>query len=415
MNSAPRNYALVTGAYWGFTLTDGALRMLVLLHFDRLGYSAVQIAFLFLFYEFFGIVTNLLGGWIAARSGLKVTLYGGLALQIFALMMLAFLQPQWSRLASVTYVMAAQALSGIAKDLTKMSAKSAIKVVVPEGEDGALFKWVARLTGSKNALKGAGFFMGGVLLSALGFVGSLIAMAAGLAIVLASTVMALPAGMGKAKSKVKFTKLFSKSAAVNWLSAARLFLFGARDVWFVVGLPVFLASTLGWSFWQVGAFAASWFIGYGFVQALVPEILRKSGARQGVTGDTARLWAFVLVVIPIALAAALNLNFPPAPALMIGLAIFMIVFAINSSVHSYLILAYSDDDEVTTNVGFYYMANAGGRLIGTLLSGVIFEYYGFIGCLLASGAFVLTAALLSFNLPRAAAVPLTVKLKEAES
>jgi MFS transporter, APGE family, 1-arseno-3-phosphoglycerate exporter len=415
MNSALRNYALVTGAYWGFTLTDGALRMLVLLHFDRLGYSAVQIAFLFLFYEFFGIVTNLLGGWIAARSGLKVTLYSGLLLQIFALIMLMALRPEWSRLASVTYVMAAQALSGIAKDLTKMSAKSAIKVVVPPDAEGALFRWVARLTGSKNALKGAGFFMGGVLLGAIGFNGSLMAMAIGLAVVLAGTVMALPAGMGKAKSKVKFRTLFSKSPAVNWLSAARLFLFGARDVWFVVGLPVFLASTLGWSFWQVSAFAAAWFVGYGFVQAIVPEILSKSGARQGVTGDTARLWVSILVTIPVGLAAALQANVPPAPALMVGLAVFMVVFAINSSVHSYLILAYSDDEEVAVNVGFYYMANAGGRLLGTLLSGVVFEYYGFVGCLLASSGFLLAAALLSLKLPRAHAIPLTVKLKEAES
>ena len=415
MKTAVRNYALVTGAYWGFTLTDGALRMLVLLHFDRLGYSAVEIAFLFLFYEFFGIVTNLLGGWIAARSGLKVTLYGGLLLQVGALIMLALLQPGWSRLASVSYVMAAQALSGIAKDLTKMSAKTAIKVVVPEGEEGALFKWVARLTGSKNALKGAGFFMGGALLGTLGFVGSLVAMAAGLLIVLLGTVFALPSGLGKAKSKIKFATIFSKSTAVNWLSAARLFLFAARDVWFVVGLPVFLASNLHWSFWQVGAFAAAWFIGYGFVQALVPEILRQAGAREGVNGDTARLWAFVLVVIPIALAAALQLHTSPAPALMIGLAIFMIVFAINSSVHSYLILAYSGDDEVAVNVGFYYMANAGGRLLGTLLSGVVFEYYGFIGCLLVSSALVLAAGLLSFNLPRTQGIQVTVKLKEADA
>jgi hypothetical protein len=235
MTAAVRNYALVTGAYWGFTLTDGALRMLVLLHFDRLGYSAVEIAFLFLFYEFFGIVTNLLGGWIAARSGLKVTLYGGLLLQVGALIMLALLQPNWSRLTSVAYVMAAQALSGIAKDLTKMSAKSAIKVVVPAGEDAALFKWVARLTGSKNALKGAGFFMGAALLAELGFVASLLAMAGGLLAVLMGTVVALPGGIGKAKSKVRFTTLFSKSTAINWLSAARLFLFSARDVWFVVG------------------------------------------------------------------------------------------------------------------------------------------------------------------------------------
>ena len=415
MRNAVRNYALVTGAYWGFTLTDGALRMLVLLHFDRLGYSAIEIAFLFLFYEFFGIVTNLLGGWIAARSGLKVTLYGGLLLQIIALIMLAFLQPAWARLTSVAYVMAAQALSGIAKDLTKMSAKSAIKVVVPEGEDGALFKWVARLTGSKNALKGAGFFLGAALLSALGFVGSLLTMAAGLLVVLLGTVVALPRGMGKAKSKVKFTTLFSKSAAVNWLSAARLFLFSARDVWFVVGLPVFLASTLGWSFMQIGAFVAAWFIGYGMIQAIVPEILRQLGARQGVTGDTARLWAFLLTVIPVALASALEFHARPAPALMIGLGTFMIVFAINSAVHSYLILAYSDDDEVATNVGFYYMANAGGRLLGTLLSGVIFEAYGFTGCLIASAALVFAAGLLSFNLPSARAIPLTVKLKEADA
>ncbi|HXD90958.1 MAG TPA: organoarsenical effux MFS transporter ArsJ, partial [Candidatus Binataceae bacterium] len=377
MNNAVRNYTLVTSADWGFTLTDGALRMLVLLHFDRLGYSAVAIAFLFLFYEFFGIVTNLLGGWIAARSGLKITLYGGLILQIVALIMLALLRPMWARSTAVVYVMAAQALSGIAKDLTKMSAKSAVKVVVPEGEDGALFKWVARLTGSKNALKGAGFFLGAALLSALGFVGSLIAMAAGLAIVLMGTVVALPAGMGKARTKIKFTTLFAKSGAVNWLSAARLFLFAARDVWFVVGLPVFLASTLGWNFMQVGAFLAAWFIGYGMIQATVPEILRQAGARDGVTGATARLWAGVLTAIPLLLGAALAMSMRPAPALMIGLGLFMIVFAINSAVHSYLILAYSEEDEVATNVGFYYMANAGGRLLGTLLSGLIFEFYGF--------------------------------------
>jgi len=415
MKSAVRNYALVTGAYWGFTLTDGALRMLVLLHFNRLGYDAITIAFLFLLYEFCGIVTNLLGGWIAARSGVKVTLYGGLLLQIFALLMLALLQPEWSRLLSVSYVMGAQALSGVAKDLTKMSAKTAIKAVVTTDEESTLFKWVARLTGSKNALKGAGFFMGGALLSGLGFVGSLIAMAAALTLVLAGTVIALPGGIGKAKAKVKFTTLFAKSPAVNWLSAARLFLFGARDIWFVVGLPVFLASTLGWSFWQVGAFPAAWFIGYGVVQALVPELLRHLGAREGVTGATARLWAFILIALPVALAWALQSGASPEPALMIGLALFGVVFAINSSVHSYLILAYSDGDELATNVGFYYMANAGGRLVGTLLSGVIFEFFGFTGCLLGSGLMVLIAAALSCKLPGSRAIALSVQLKEAES
>ena len=240
-------------------------------------------------------------------------------------------------------------------------------------------------------------------------------MAVGLAIVLFGTVAALPSAMGKVKSKVKFTTLFSKSAAANWLSAARLFLFSARDVWFVVGLPVFLISTLGWSFMQAGAFVAAWFIGYGMIQAIVPEILRQLGARQGVIGDTARLWAFLLTVVPVELAAALELHASPAPALMIGLGIFMIVFAINSAVHSYLIRAYSENDEVATNVGFYYMANAGGRLLGTLLSGVIFELYGFTGCLLASAALVFAAGILSFNLPSARAISLTVELKEADA
>ena len=393
-----RSYALVTGAYWGFTITDGALRMLVVLHFYRLGYSGVAIAFLFLFYEFFGIITNLFGGWIAARSGLKTTLYGGLLLQIAALLMLALLQPSWAHTLSVAYVMAAQALSGIAKDLTKMSAKSAIKVVVPNDTGGALFKWVSRLTGSKNALKGAGFFVGGLLLSVLGFGGALIAMAVGLLFVLIGTVTALPPEIGRSKKKVKFTALFSKSPAINWLSAARVFLFGARDVWFVVGLPVFL-SQLGWTNSGVGSFIALWFIGYGIIQALVPDILRGLG-REEVDGPAAQHWAFILLAIPLALIAALHFHFSPSVSLMVGLAAFAVVFAINSAVHSYLVLAYTDEDSVALNVGFYYMANACGRLIGTLLSGVIFQQAGFSGCLWGSAIMVLAAALLSLKLPR---------------
>ena len=407
-----RSYALVTGAYWGFTITDGALRMLVVLHFYHLGYSGIAIAFLFLFYEFFGIVTNLLGGWIASRSGLKTTLYSGLALQIAALLMLALLQPGWAKTLSVAYVMAAQALSGIAKDLTKMSAKSAIKVVVPDDTEGTLFKWVSRLTGSKNALKGAGFFVGGVLLSALGFIGALIAMAVGLVIVLFATVFSLPSEIGRSKKKVKFTALFSKSAAINWLSAARLFLFGARDVWFVVGLPVFLTQ-LGWTNAGVGAFIALWFIGYGIIQAFVPDILRSIG-REKVDGPAAQHWAFILLVIPLGLIAALRAGFNPSVSLMIGLAAFAVVFAINSAVHSYLVLAYTDEDSVALNVGFYYMANAGGRLLGTLLSGLIFEWAAFRGCLWGSAAMILTAAVISLNLPRGNPIPLNGNVESAE-
>ena len=407
-----RSYALVTGAYWGFTITDGALRMLVVLHFYHLGYSGIAIAFLFLFYEFFGIVTNLLGGWIASRSGLKTTLYSGLALQIAALLMLALLQPGWAKTLSVAYVMAAQALSGIAKDLTKMSAKSAIKVVVPDDTEGTLFKWVSRLTGSKNALKGAGFFVGGVLLSALGFIGALIAMAVGLVIVLFATVFSLPSEIGRSKKRVKFTALFSKSPAINWLSAARLFLFGARDVWFVVGLPVFLTQ-LGWTNAGVGAFIALWFIGYGIIQAFVPDILRSIG-REKVDGPAAQHWAFILLVIPLGLIAALRVGFNPSVSLMIGLAAFAVVFAINSAVHSYLVLAYTDEDSVALNVGFYYMANAGGRLLGTLLSGLIFEWAAFRGCLWGSAAMILTAAVISLKLPRGNPIPLNGTVESAE-
>ena len=400
-----RSYALVTGAYWGFTITDGALRMLVVLHFYKLGYDSISIAFLFLFYEFFGILTNLFGGWIAARSGVKVTLYGGLALQIFALLMLAFLDPHWSESISVAYVMAAQALSGIANDLTKMSAKSAIKVIVPDGADGALFKWVARLTGSKNALKGVGFFVGGALLAAFGFVGALVGMAAALVVVLLATVASLSGDLGRSKKKVKFTSLLSKSSEINWLSAARLFLFAARDVWFVVGLPVFL-SQLGWTFYAVGAFLALWVIGYGFIQAAVPEILRVLGSGDSVDGAAARRWAFVLLIVPIALAGALRLGVNPGVALIVGLAVFAVLFAINSAVHSYLVLAYTDEDSVALNVGFYYMANACGRLLGTLLSGIVFQLAGFQGCLWGSAGLVLTAAVLSLSLPRGRAVSL---------
>ncbi|MGD1090927.1 MAG: organoarsenical effux MFS transporter ArsJ [Bryobacteraceae bacterium] len=413
MNSV-RSYALVTGAYWGFTITDGALRMLVVLHFYKLGYDSVSIAFLFLFYEFFGIVTNLFGGWIAARSGVKVTLYGGLVLQIFALLMLALLNPHWASSLSVAYVMAAQALSGIAKDLTKMSAKSAIKVIVPDGTDGALFKWVARLTGSKNALKGVGFFAGGALLAAFGFVGALVGMAAALLVVLLSTAAVLSGDLGRSKKKVKLTSLLSKSSEMNWLSTARLFLFAARDVWFVVGLPVFL-SQMGWSFYAVGAFLAAWVIGYGFVQAAVPEMLRALGGRETVDGSTARLWAFVLVVVPMGLAGALQLGVNPGLALTVGLTVFGVIFAINSAMHSYLVLAYTDEDSVALNVGFYYMANAAGRLLGTLLSGVIFQAAGFVGCLWTSAALVFAAAILSIKLPRGHEVSLvTAGLGDAE-
>ncbi len=397
--SALRNYIIVTLAYWSFTLTDGALRMLVLLHFHELGYSPVALAFLFLLYEFFGIVTNLFGGWLAAQYGLHLTLLGGLALQIAALSMLALVDPAWGHAESVAYVMGAQSLSGIAKDLTKMSAKSTIKLLVPEDQESSLFKWVALLTGSKNALKGVGFFLGGLLLALVGYANALYAMAAALALVLLSAIASLPRDLGRAKAKKKFAELLSKTRAINVLSAARLFLFAARDIWFVVGVPVFMAGSLGYTFTQTGSLLALWVIGYGAVQAAAPTLIGRFTKGRAPQGRAARILAFALAGLTALVAIGLRSGLSPTLVLLLGLGAFGVLFALNSSVHSYLVLAYSDGDKVAMNVGFYYMANAAGRLVGTLLSGITFQLAGVAGCLWTSAGFAFAAGALSLLLP----------------
>ena len=393
-----RNYVTVTAAYWAFTLTDGALRMLVLLHFNQLGYTPIQLAFLFLLYEFFGIVTNLVGGWLAARTGLRFTLVFGLALQVAALGLLALLNREWSIAMSVAYVMGCQALSGIAKDLTKMSAKSAVKVLVPQGDDSGLFKWVALLTGSKNALKGAGFFVGGLLLSVLGFRGALMAMASGVLVVLIFALSALPSSIGQAKKKQPFTGILSNSPGINRLSLARLALFAARDVWFVDSVPIFLTSVLGWTFTQVGGFMALWVIAYGGVQSVSPILLARFTGGRAPGPATATTLGLGLACLTALIPLGLRLGAPPAPTMLGGLALFGVVFALNSAVHSYLVLAYSEADRVSLSVGFYYMANACGRLLGTLLSGVLYQRAGVAaslwGAVILAGAAGVVAMLL---------------------
>ncbi|MEJ1098427.1 MULTISPECIES: organoarsenical effux MFS transporter ArsJ [unclassified Pseudoxanthomonas] len=396
-----RQYLLITGNYWAFTLTDGALRMLVVLHFHQLGYSPLQVALLFLFYEIFGVATNLVGGWLGARIGLNRTMNIGLALQVAALSML-LVPAVWL---TVPWVMAAQALSGIAKDLNKMSAKSSIKLLVPGNQQGALYRWVAVLTGSKNALKGVGFFLGGALLTLLGFTKAVAAMAVALAVVWVLSLWWLKRDLGKAKRKPKFRELLSKSRAINLLSAARLFLFGARDVWFVVALPVFLAEVLGWDFWQVGGFLAAWVIGYGIVQALAPGFTGKrdlTGERGGrlPDGRTALLWAVPLAFVPALMAWLLFQGQDARAVVIVGLTAFGVLFAINSSLHSYLIVSYAAEDGVSLDVGFYYMANALGRLLGTVLSGWVYQVAGLPACLAISATLVTLAALVSIALPR---------------
>ena len=409
LNSDVRQYLLVTGNYWAFTLTDGALRMLIVLHFYSLGFSPLAIASLFLFYEFFGVVTNLVGGWLGARLGLNKTMNIGLFLQVSALLML-LVPSEWL---TVVWVMAAQALSGIAKDLNKMSAKSSLKLLLPDSAQGALYKWVAILTGSKNALKGVGFFLGGLLLSLWGFTGAIASMAAMLLLVWMASLVLLKKDLGKSSFKPKFKDLLSKSRAINQLSAARMFLFGARDVWFVIALPLYLSSQFQWSHTEVGSFLALWVIGYGVMQSIAPLITgsgtgRGTGRRSSAGSDTntlpdgktALLSASLLCTIPLLISVALQYSSSPLAWLIGGLLLFGAVFAVNSSLHSYLIVSYAGRDGVSLDVGFYYMANAMGRLIGTLLSGWVYQAYGINACLWISSSFLLATVLVSIGLPR---------------
>jgi len=402
MQHAARNYAIVTAAYWGFTLTDGALRMLVLLHFYQLGYSPFTLAFLFLLYEAAGVLANLIGGWLATRYGITRMLTVGLLTQITGFTLLSLLNPAWTAALSVVWVVVAQGVCGVAKDLTKTASKSAIKVTqaaAKEQDNGQLFKWVAWFTGSKNAMKGFGFFLGGVLLQTLGFQGSLWLMAALLAVVLAGVVSSLPRMMGKSKASKSAKELFAKNAGINALAAARVALFGARDVWFVVGVPVFLYSQ-GWNFTMVGGFLAAWTIGYGLVQALAPQIVKRSADGLRAEVPAARRWSAMLAVVPAGLAAAVALQAPALEWVVVaGLALFGFAFAVNSSVHSYLVLAYAGSEKAAEDVGFYYAANALGRFLGTLLSGLLYQWGGLLYALMGSAVMLAVCWLVTLNLP----------------
>ncbi|OUS07851.1 MFS transporter [Rhodobacterales bacterium 52_120_T64] len=386
-------YGAVTAAYWAFMLTDGALRMLVLLHFHTLGFDAISLAYLFLLYEFMGVVTNLSAGWIAARFGLASTLYAGLAFQIVALGVLAQLDVGWSLGFSVVYVMVVQGVSGVAKDLAKMSAKSAVKILAPAGEDGALFRWVALLTGSKNAVKGFGFLLGATLLGTIGFQMSLYMMGGVLLVVLVAVVAFMPSGLPRGRKSVKFAHVFSNDPAINRLSLARLFLFGARDTWFVVGIPVYFYTVLSdgtaagdrVAFFQIGTFMAIWIIGYGVIQAFAPKLLRANALSDGAVTTLAVRWVGILTFIPLVMAALAVFGVLGPVVVVGGLLAFGAVFALNSSLHSYLILALGKAERITMDVGFYYMANAGGRLLGTLLSGLSYQFGGLALCLATSG------------------------------
>jgi predicted MFS family arabinose efflux permease len=393
-----RNYAIVTASYMSFTLTDGAIRMLVLLHFYQLGYTPFTLATLFLLYETAGIFANLGGGWLALRFGIPRMLAIGMSLQIAGLLMLSALSATWSPAVSIVWVVTAQGIAGVAKDLTKTASKSAIKATSQQGA-GQLFKWVAWFTGSKNAMKGIGFFLGGALLQFVGFSPALWLMAAILTVPLVGITLSLPRTLGKAKSSKSFRELFAKTRAINLLAAARVFMFGSRDVWFVVGLPVFLYSS-GWHYIEVAGFLATWTIGYGGVQALAPMVVTRSADGLSPEVPAARFWGAALAVIPVAIALMLTTSaWRPDLIVVVGLAVFGFAFAVISSLHSYLILAYAGSEKAAEDVGFYYAANAGGRLMGILLSGVLTQFGGLPACLWGSAAMLATCMALTLLLP----------------
>ena len=380
------SYLVVTASYWTFMLSDGALRMLVLLHFHQNGFSPIQLAYLFLFYELAGIFTNLTAGWLASKFGLKFTLTSGLIIQILSLYLLSQLNQNWSQGFSVFYVLIVQGLSGVAKDLTKMSSKSAVKLLAPEN-NMSLFRWVAVLTGSKNTIKGLGFLVGSILLATLGFYRSLIFMTVVVSFVLILALVLLKNDLFNIKKDVKFSDVFSKSRNINFLSAARVFLFGSRDVWFVVGLPIFFYNIFSdgslesnqKAFYIVGSIMAMWVIFYGLIQANSPKLFLKINNMDPNLVQICKKWVcylFFNVIFLTLLFSVINEELLKNLIIFLGLFIFCFIFAVNSSIHSFLILKFSKKKNVTLDVGFYYMANATGRLAGTILSGLTFQLGG---------------------------------------
>ena len=400
MNASIKDYITVTLNYWVFTFTDGALRIIVLLHFYKEGFSPFLIALLFLSYEFAGVFTNLIGGWLSTNYGIKRMLGVGLVIQSLGLVCLSVVNTAWGTVIATVWILFCQGLCGVAKDFTKTASKSAIKLTSDklegiESKDSRLFRWVAWFTGSKNAMKGIGFLGGGLLLTVFGFQNSLWLMAFLIVLIFIFTMAQLPEMFGKKKASKTIKSFFSKNKVVNNLALIRIFLFGARDVWFVVALPVFLYSS-GWTFIQVSGLMAFWTIFYGFIQAVTPKIIPESESR--VIGKRLRNWMFGLSVIPVILYFVVVSETPFSVAYVIfGLFLFALLFAINSSFQSFLIVEYSSQDKTAEDIGFYYSANAIGRFVGTLLSGYLFQLGGFSYALFGSALMLIIGWIISLR------------------
>ena len=401
-------FIIISITYLLFTVTDGAVRMLVLLHAYNKGFSAMEVAVMFALYELCGAGTNLAAGVMGARWGIQVTLVSGLLMQVVGLSLLYGWDDSWSKSTAIAYVTFAQALCGVAKDLVKLGGKTVTKLVTPEEKQESLFRLVSSLTGYKNSLKGVGYFLGAALLESSYFA-AIHANVALVALALPFAVFGLRPELGRvAKENIALDSVFRQKPNINWLSLARFFLFGSRDLWFEVPLPFYLRSAegLGWPRPAVGAALAGYIIAYGQFQSHSPRLILSPLRQSPPNKHVCVLWNALLFVVPAFLAAGVfgvhqadgaddaSATRAKTVVLIIGVASFALVFAVNSAVHSYLVVKYSDGDKVAMNVGFYYMANAFGRLVGTIVSGALYSYVssdvdvGFAACFLAGAVFV---------------------------
>lgn len=412
-----RAFASVSLCYLLFTTTDGALRMVVLFYAFTLGFSAWDVALMFSLYELAGIATNLLAGVAGARWGIKSTLLVGLGVQLAGISMLFGFNIAWTdpgaRWKALAWVAVANGVGGIAKDLVKLGGKTVSKLVTPDEKQSRLFAVVAWLTGMKNSMKGVGYFVGAASLSvslefALGLNLALICIAIPIAL------FGLPRDVGKARSRnLSLRAILIPARNVQRLSFARAFLFGSRDLWFEVVLPFYLrdvARGLGWSRFAAGAFLAAFIIIYGQIQTATPRYVLSPLCQEPANKLVQTLWNSVLTAVPLVLAVlftssdAFREHRVPemTGAICALLACFCIVFAVNSSIHSYLIVRYSAGDKVAADIGFYYMSNAAGRFVGTLVSGALYEWSAGADktramgwCFVASTAFCAASALLT--------------------
>ncbi|CAM9245362.1 unnamed protein product [Scytosiphon promiscuus] len=421
--AAMRNLYTAAMSYNGYTVTDGALRLIVLLHAADLGFNAIEIAFMFSAYEVAGVFTNLFGGVAGSKYGLRCTLLTSLTLQIACLAALTQTEPILGDLKEATpgstryleatiYITAWQALAGVAKDLMKLTGKATPKLVTKEGAEGRLFQLVAWLTGMKNALKGFGSFLGALLVAQIGYVDSLWILVGICGIFVPVGIFGMDRGLGVSPGKnIDWKSLFSKGRNVNVLSAARFFLFGSRDVWFEIGLPLFLRVELGWKRELVGLILAGYIVIYGNLQAASTKLYKNAdGTSRQPTGAAAYKWAAYCSLAPLITGIATYFTHKVAESdlatalvLITGVVAFAAMFAVNSSVHSYLIVSYSNKDKVAMDLGFYYMANAMGRLVGVLVGGFLYHYtsddFGLSMCLIVACPFLVAAAAIAYRLP----------------